>query len=52
MVSYAETRPPVIWTGKIKCGRESLFICLDGWWTGNFFFFNSYLSRSPEFRTT
>ena len=24
---YAETRPPVLWTGKTKCGR--VFICLD-----------------------
>ena len=30
-VSYVETRPPVLWTGKTKCGR--VFICLDGWRT-------------------
>ena len=27
-VFYAETRPPVLWTGKTKCGR--VLICLDG----------------------
>ena len=47
-VSYAETRPPVLWTGKTKCGR--VFICLDGWRTGKFFFLNS-LSQSPVRRT-
>ena len=25
---YAETRPPVLWTGKTHCGR--VIICLDG----------------------
>ena len=25
---FAETRPPVLWTGNTKCGRVS--ICLDG----------------------
>ena len=25
---YAETRPPVLWTGKTHCGR--VLICLDG----------------------
>ena len=27
-VVYAETRPPVLWTGKTKCGR--VLICVDG----------------------
>ena len=27
-VFYAETRPPVLWTGKTKCGR--VLICVDG----------------------
>ena len=40
---YAETRPPVLWTGKTKCGR--VFICLDGYKK------NSYVSRSPIRRT-
>ena len=47
---YAETRPPVLWTGKTKCGR--VLICLDGSGQVIFFFFlNSYLSRSPVRRT-
>ena len=29
---YAETRPPVIWTGKNCCGRVEIWV--DGWWTG------------------
>ena len=43
---YADTRPPVLWTGKTDCGR--VFICLDGL---KHFFFNSYVSRSPVRRT-
>ena len=44
-VFYAETRPPVLWTGKTKCGR--VLICLDG--SGRvkiyLFIFYSYVSR-------
>ena len=47
-MSYAETRPPILWTGKTKCGR--VFICLDGWRTGKKKI-NSYLLRSPVRRT-
>ena len=47
-VSYAETRPPVLWTGKTKCGR--VLICLDGQWTGKKNL-NSYVSCSPIRRT-
>ena len=43
---YAETRSPVLWKGKTHCGR--VLICLDGL---KFFFFNSYVSRSPLPRT-
>ena len=49
-VFYAETRPPVLWTGKTKCGR--VLIWLDG--CGRVFFlifFYSYVSRSPVRRT-
>ena len=38
-VFYAETRPPILWSGKTKCGR--VLICLDGY----------YVSRSPVRRT-
>ena len=42
-VIYAETRPPVLWTGA--------YFRVDG--SGRFFFkfFNSYVSRSPVRRT-
>ena len=46
-VSYAETRPSVLWTGKTKCGQ--VFICLDGWTKKKKI--NSYLSRSTARRT-
>ena len=50
-VVYAETRPPVLWTGKTTCGR--VLICVDGSGRVKFYFFilNSYVSWSPVRRT-
>ena len=42
---YAETRPPVLWTGKPKCGR--VFICLDSGRVN--FFLNSYMYHGLQY---
>ena len=48
---YAETRPPILWTGKTKCGR--VLICLDRCGRVNIFLFcfDSYVLRPPVRRT-